>query len=505
MAVIAARYAKALECCVVRNGSVLGVGVNSTQQPASSNKGMGITVPNLAGQHKTSLGNHSHALCVARTFTGHNGKSAKVGLSFALSHAKLMQREGWPQKTGGMYSLRGCGSIGSVISAKTAEQPKGLSSTISFPGLLAAGQSKRTRRRFASHATGKNTGTRICRTTHFCETVRQDVDKSPLIDLEAQKWATGRKQAKAVQRERLSEGTRATVMRQSEPRYNFHRSWGERSEAVAPPAILQVIKVTDCMYYSGGEVLDIAASDVLSAAEFDWKQAACAVTATGLEIDVQNVGKEAIIDLLEARIKNAQRTMKNNITNGLYSDGAGTGGKQIGGLQLLVADTPTSGTVGGINRANFSFWQNKSFDCTTDGGAATTAANIQQYMNTLYLECVRGADKPDLILADSTKYALFWASLQAIQRVNDSKMAEAGFQAVKFAGADVVYEDATGIPAGNMYFLNTDYIMLRYAPRRLFKPLERVQSINQDAIAQLILFAGNMTVSNCSLQGVMKE
>ena len=259
------------------------------------------------------------------------------------------------------------------------------------------------------------------------------------------------------------------------------------------------------LYYSGSEVLNISASDVLSAAEFDWKQAAVAVTASGLEIDVQNVGKEQVIDLLEARIKNAQRTMKNNITNGMYSDGTGTSSKQIGGLQLLVADAPTTGTVGGINRANFSFWRNQVYDATSDGGAATTAANIQQYMNAQFLECTRGTDKPDLILTGSTYYTLFWGSLQAIQRITDSKMAEAGFQTVKFAGADVAYEDNTGIPNQRMYFLNTDYIFLRYAPRRLFKPLERVQSINQDAIAQLILFAGNMTCSNCSLQGVLKE
>lgn len=259
------------------------------------------------------------------------------------------------------------------------------------------------------------------------------------------------------------------------------------------------------MYYSGSEVLNISASDVLSAAEFDWKQAAVAVTASGLEIDVQNVGKEQVIDLLEARIKNAQRTMKNNICSGMYSAGTGTGGKQIGGLQLLIADDPTTGTVGGINRVNFSFWRNQVYDNSTDGGAATTAANIQQYMNSMMLECTRGSDKPDLILMASAYYSLFWGSLQAIQRISDSKMAEAGFQTLKFAGADAVYEDNTGIPAQRAYFLNTDYIFLRYAPRRLFKPLERVQSINQDAIAQLILFAGNLTCSNASLQGVMKE
>lgn len=258
------------------------------------------------------------------------------------------------------------------------------------------------------------------------------------------------------------------------------------------------------MYYSGGEQLNIASSDVLSAAEFDWKQAACAVVATGLEVDVQNVGKEAVIDLLEARIKNAQRTMRNNICNGMYSDGTGTGGKQIGGLQLLAADAPTSGTVGGINRLNFSFWRNQVYDASSDGGTAATAANIQTYMNAEYLECTRGADKPDLILADANYYKLFWGSLQAIQRITDSKMAEAGFQSVKFAGADVVYEDNTGMPSNHMYFLNTDYIFLRYAPKRLFKPLEKVQSINQDAMVQLITFAGNMTTSNASLQGVLK-
>jgi hypothetical protein len=43
--------------------------------------------------------------------------------------------------------------------------------------------------------------------------------------------------------------------------------------------------------------------------------------------------------------------MQNNLSADMYSDGTATSGKQIGGLQLLVADTPTTGTVGGINRA----------------------------------------------------------------------------------------------------------------------------------------------------------
>ena len=66
--------------------------------------------------------------------------------------------------------------------------------------------------------------------------------------------------------------------------------------------------------YAGYQVLNIQPSDVFTAAEFDWKQAAVAVTWNGLEIDVQNTGAEQIIDLLESRIQNAEKTMANNLS-----------------------------------------------------------------------------------------------------------------------------------------------------------------------------------------------
>ena len=63
---------------------------------------------------------------------------------------------------------------------------------------------------------------------------------------------------------------------------------------------------------------------------------------------------------------------------------------------------------------------------------------------------------------------------------------------------------APGIPASHMYFLNTDNLFFRYAPKRMFMPLDRIQSLNQDAIVQLVTFAGNLTGSNFALQGVLK-
>ena len=256
--------------------------------------------------------------------------------------------------------------------------------------------------------------------------------------------------------------------------------------------------------YSGYEVLNISPSDVFTAAEFDWKQAAVNVTISGLE-QMQNSGSEAIIDLLASRIQNAEDTMANNIASDLYSNGTASGGKQIGGLQLLVADDPTTGTVGGINRVTWNFWRNQKFQATSDGGSAATAANIQRYMNTLYLRCSRGTDRPDLIIADNTYYQFYWNSLQAIQRISQTDTGEAGYQNLKFMGADVVFDGGVGgaCPTNHMYFLNTKYLHFRPHAQRNFVPLDSKESVNQDAVVKPIVFMGNMTLSNAFLQGVL--
>ena len=256
--------------------------------------------------------------------------------------------------------------------------------------------------------------------------------------------------------------------------------------------------------YSGYELLNVSPSDVISAAEFDWKQASVAVTISGLE-QHQNSGEDAIIDLLETRIEVAEKTMQNNLSQDMYSDGTASSGKQIGGLQLLVADVPTSGTVGGINRASYAFWRNQAYSATTDGGSAASALNIQKYMNALYQRTTRQTDKVDLIIADTNYYNFYLQSLQAIQRITSDEMASAGFQSLKYMGADVIFNGGIGggCPANHMYFLNTDY--LYWQPHRDVNmvPLDRVNSINQDATVQLIIWMGNLTISNAELQGVI--
>src|SRR5690606_32278436 len=140
-------------------------------------------------------------------------------------------------------------------------------------------------------------------------------------------------------------------------------------------------------WYSGYQTININPSQVFSAAEFPIRQAALAVSISGLE-ELQNSGEEAIIDLLESRVENGEMTFMNGLSNGIYGDGSVTG--SINGLQLLVADSPSSGVVGGIDRSSWAFWRNLAFSATTDGGVATNQANILGYMNALWVQLIRG-------------------------------------------------------------------------------------------------------------------
>lgn len=263
---------------------------------------------------------------------------------------------------------------------------------------------------------------------------------------------------------------------------------------------------------------------MFTAAQYPIAQAAVAVTISGLEM-LQNSGKERMIPLLEKRVGNAERTMKNNVSNDMYSNGTADGSKQIGGLQLLVADTANSGTVGGIDTSVWGFWQNNVQSFATLGLTPGTAT-IQTAMNRAWLSIVRAGDRPDLIISDNTYFRYYWESLQAIQRINSPDKGMSGFQSLAFMDADVVFDggfqgnttgnvstlpvsggswtSGSGAPANHMWFLNSDYIYWRPHKDRNMVPLDPDRfSVNQDAMVKLLALAGNMTMSNRFLQAVL--
>lgn len=259
-------------------------------------------------------------------------------------------------------------------------------------------------------------------------------------------------------------------------------------------------------FYSGYETLNISVNDIIDAAVFDWKQASCAVSISGLE-QIRNSGRHAVIKLLASKIKNAQRTFVNQMGAQVYADGTGSGGKELGGLGLLVPTVNTN-TAGGIDANTYSFWRNQVLDFSTYNGGVTTATNIQAAMRALWIDCTRNNDRPDLIPMDDLYYEMFWGSLVSIQRITTDDDAKAGFAGLKFVTADVVLDGGIGgsIAASTMFMLNTDYLAhITHSDRDVEVVGGERMSVNQDATVQLMLWAGNLAASNRMVQGKGKE
>lgn len=256
--------------------------------------------------------------------------------------------------------------------------------------------------------------------------------------------------------------------------------------------------------YSGYDALNISASDVLSAGKFDWRSMAIHVTASGEELR-KNSGKERIINLSKARIKNAMRTAANNLASDIYSDGTAT--NQINGLQALIADAGT-GTVGGINSSTFPFWQNgvQSAAAPIQGGGAIVPSKttIKSLMNPLWYQLTRGTDKPDLVASSNDYYGFYEESLQDNQRYMDEDMAAAGFVTLKYKSADVFHDGGSGIPTAHMYFINTDFLNWCVHEDADMTEMTEKTSVNQDAVVIPIITMGNLACSNRARQGVLK-
>lgn len=256
--------------------------------------------------------------------------------------------------------------------------------------------------------------------------------------------------------------------------------------------------------FSGFDTLNIAATDVITAAEFSWRNAVVNVAMAGDEVR-KNSGSSRIIDLAQSKITNAYRSMANGLSVDVYSDG--TASNQINGLQALISDAGT-GTVGGINSGTYPFWQNtvQSAAAPLQGGSSITvsATTIESLMLPLYMRTTRGVDMVDIIVFSEDYFSFYEQSQTSLKRYAPDDNGQGGMISMKYKNADVFFDSSSSIPQSRGYFINTDFMELQVHRDANMATMDDLRSVNQDAKVMMLLFMGNLVVGNRALQGVMK-
>jgi hypothetical protein len=241
--------------------------------------------------------------------------------------------------------------------------------------------------------------------------------------------------------------------------------------------------------FSGYDTISLTPQSGISAAEFDWKQYAVSIAISGIE-EAKNNGEQALVNLLEAKVMQAEESMKEGFNAMFFGDGTGNSGKDWLGLEALVDSTTA---VGGIDPTGVGngFWA--SYE------EGTAGALSQADMTTAYNTCSVGNDHPDMILTTQTLFEKYESLLTPQLRYTDTKTADSGFQNLLFKAAPVVYD--VDCPSGNMYFINSKYLTLVGHSDKWFSQTEFVRPENMDARYALIFCYGNLTVRNRKKQG----
>jgi hypothetical protein len=255
--------------------------------------------------------------------------------------------------------------------------------------------------------------------------------------------------------------------------------------------------------YSDTEALDTTRIDVFDEFAFAWKENAGTVVMSELE-KAKNQGEGRKFDLLAAKMESLRNSARKALNEQAFSDGTGNSSKDMGGLAHIVATSPSSGTVGGINRGTYTFWRNQQ----TSGAKSSTAFdNLRAVMRSVYNDCSSGvnAKHPDYWVTDQTVFQGYESLLIANEMVTSKGKGDfdGGFknEYAMFKGIPGSYdEDCT---ASALYFLNNANLKLAYQKGYWMKGFPAVDPANQTVDVFKVMTIANLISNNPRRLGVI--
>lgn len=258
-------------------------------------------------------------------------------------------------------------------------------------------------------------------------------------------------------------------------------------------------------WYSGIEVLNSALENTRTRAYWNWKQLYEPIVLSNIEL-FKNHGDsgEQIVELLKQETEEVKESLKNNFANSLYSDGTGSGGKEIDGFKAAFDDGSNVTTYGDINYSSYSWWQSNYSSL----GAAISMAAIASKFDS----CKSGEDKPDLIITTESVWTDIESLLEPAVRFNFTNNGypkfDGGIQdAILFRGTKIIADEYC--PSGKMFFTNSKYLKLVVAAKHPsyntdengFTMTDLKEPANQDGKVGFLLWWGNLTNSRPSRGG----
>ena len=257
---------------------------------------------------------------------------------------------------------------------------------------------------------------------------------------------------------------------------------------------------TTAASYADYDNILLTPQEGITSAIYNWKQIAASIAISGIE-EAKNRGTEAIIKLLNAKIMQAEMSIKKLVNDQLLSSNDGTTNPlEFNGIGGFAGSLNTE--IGGIDAATESWW-----NPTIPAGIQNATLSLVNMAN-VYNNASKGNDTPDIIITTEPLFSKYESLLTPNVRYQDVAKANAGFQNLMFKQTPVVYDLAMpGNQSSNasMYFLNTKYLKLTGMNGHWWTttPFQQGTVAQKDARYAIVLAYGQLTCSNRSRQGYL--
>ena len=209
--------------------------------------------------------------------------------------------------------------------------------------------------------------------------------------------------------------------------------------------------------YEYYDAVPIAQTDEFETVTYNWARVAGSVIISDQEED-ENRGQAQIFKLMKAKMMVLEESIKEKF--GVYLYGAG-GGTDPLGLAALIPNDPTTGTLGGINRATETQWRNSSYDFA----GTLDETNIEEaFDDVLEIDLLLKGERPDVLITGRNIYRYYRAAVRDKFTVplTDSKggraMHDLGFKGVSHGGVTILYDEDCDVDRA--YAINSKYIRL---------------------------------------------
>lgn len=260
-------------------------------------------------------------------------------------------------------------------------------------------------------------------------------------------------------------------------------------------------------WFQGYDIVEITPKELVNKANFNWSRVVSMFSLNGSEI-LFTSGEEEIIDLVSFYLESAEKSLKETFEVGMISDGTAGGGRQMIGLGGAIPIIPNAGVYGGISRAEVANWRTSYFDIPGGDVAGFTtfdSTTARAIINKIALSRSRNGRYADLIISDANSYEAVDASIVAHQRLASERLGRLGFSGLTYltpAGpVDIVAAGGIGnvMPENTMFGIDTQALAIWEFPNQSFVPFHPgngLRPINQDAVAQGIVWSGQLVLEN---------